>query len=64
MCIFNVQDKYVRIVANVFLLATTEKLDQIDESLPAARQNIGVRITYIASVNPGGWAPPAAVQFD
>jgi collagen type IV alpha-3-binding protein len=54
----------VRVLINVLLQATTEAIPASDV-LPAAltRKNIGARIVYIASVNPGGWAPPAAVQF-
>ena len=53
-------NKYVRLVANVFFMATTECTGPADA--PVTRQNVGSRVVYLASVNPGGWAPAAAVQ--
>ena len=53
-------NKYVRLLANVFFMATSERTGAADA--PVTRQNVGARVVYLASVNPGGWAPAAAVQ--
>ena len=50
-------NKHVRLIANVFFMATTERSGE-----SSSRKDVGARIVYIASVNPGGWAPAAAVQ--
>ena len=30
---------------------------------PITRQHVTASVKYMATVNPGGWAPPAAVKY-
>lgn len=55
------QEKYVRIQANVFLHATTEFLNGKNAST-ATRDDVRAKVTYLANVSPGGWAPASVVK--
>lgn len=53
-------EKYVRITCNMFMIGETKA---IDPSKPMTRDNVSCHVTYMAYLNPGGWAPPAAVRY-
>ncbi|EDQ88914.1 uncharacterized protein MONBRDRAFT_32502 [Monosiga brevicollis MX1] len=53
------QDKFVRLTCAMFLLCDT---DIQSRDTPQSRKDVGCRITYVASINPGGWAPPSVVK--
>eukprot|EP00053_Salpingoeca_punica_P015968 m.148864 g.148864 ORF g.148864 m.148864 type:complete len:684 (-) comp16842_c2_seq1:443-2494(-) len=52
-------ESYVRVIVNVFMMTKTVIKDP---HKPPTRDNIACKLTYIASINPGGWIPPAALR--
>jgi len=53
--------KYVRLTADVALVVTTVIAE--GAVAPYSRADITSEITYFASINPGGWAPPSVVWY-
>lgn len=51
--------KYVRLTADVALVVKTIIAEGATK--PYQREDITSEITYFASINPGGWAPPSVV---
>ena len=54
------QEKLTRVTLSIFMLASTEVNDT--PGMPVTRESIACKLTYVACVNPGGWAPALAVQ--
>eukprot|EP00055_Hartaetosiga_balthica_P008179 m.29491 g.29491 ORF g.29491 m.29491 type:complete len:847 (-) comp6159_c0_seq1:353-2893(-) len=54
-------NKYVRLTGNILMYATTEYPDNIPIS-KLTRAEIGARITFLAYLHPGGWAPVSVVK--
>ncbi|EGD72762.1 hypothetical protein PTSG_04492 [Salpingoeca rosetta] len=54
-------NKYVRLTANVLLMAETQVPASADKS-KLTRADIGAKLTYLAYVHPGGWAPASVVK--
>jgi collagen type IV alpha-3-binding protein len=52
-------DKYVRMTVYVSLMAETYVRDGAQP--PYNRGDFGCKVTYLAYVHPGGWAPPSVV---
>lgn len=56
-------EKFVRIKASTFMVAQTVVADgvtPVNGQVP--REHVSARITYLAWVNPGGWAPTSVVR--
>lgn len=54
-------DKYVRAVANVIMVCQTYATCDVKKK-KYTRDNIACKLTYMAQVNPGGWAPASVVR--
>jgi len=54
-------DKFVRAVANVVMLCQTYTIGDVKKK-KYTRENIACKLTYMAQVNPGGWAPASAIR--
>lgn len=54
-------DKFVRAVANVVMLCQTFTIGDVKKK-KYNRENIACKLTYMAQVNPGGWAPASAIR--
>ncbi|XP_002168208.2 ceramide transfer protein isoform X1 [Hydra vulgaris] len=54
-------NKYIRAVANVIMVCQTFAIGEVKKK-KYTRENIACKITYMAQVNPGGWAPPTVVR--
>jgi len=54
-------DRYVRVIANVIMVCQTFTTSEVKKK-KYTRDNIATKLTYMAQVNPGGWAPPAVVR--
>lgn len=55
-----IKDPIVRATANVSIICSTTIINKdkiANKSGPIKRENLQTRITYVALVNPGGWAP-------
>jgi hypothetical protein len=57
----NNNSKYVRLTANVMMHAKTI-ISRNAGSTPS-RGDVSVELTYLACINPGGWAPTSLVQY-
>lgn len=54
-------DKYVRALANVIMVCQTFAVGDVKKK-KYTRENVACKLTYMAQVNPGGWAPASVVR--
>jgi hypothetical protein len=57
---WDVQDKFVRLTCKVLLVGDTVLREGCKE--PKSRADVACKVTYLAAVNPGGWAPLSVVR--